>query len=206
MVRTILGAMGVLVALALAVASVGLLIWLLWWLWTHRSKETEPIEVELELPEAEIADIEERAETLEIPEEETMSEEAEEPDLDEGLSSAAEAEATEEPEAKETEDETLAEAQASEERGLPPASDKLTRIEGIGPKISSVLQEAGITTFAQLADATPEQIEQILAEADPRLPRLANPATWPEQAALAATGEWEALAALQKEFKRGKRG
>jgi predicted flap endonuclease-1-like 5' DNA nuclease len=87
----------------------------------------------------------------------------------------------------------------------PPKPDNLTRIEGIGPKISSVLQEAGITTFAQLADTTPDQIEQILEEADPRLQRLAKPETWPEQAALAASGEWEALEALQKGFKAGRR-
>ena len=55
MFRTILGAMGVLVGLALAVASVGLLIWLLWWLWTRRTEDTELVEVEIELPEPEAA-------------------------------------------------------------------------------------------------------------------------------------------------------
>jgi hypothetical protein len=35
--------------------------------------------------------------------------------------------------------------------------------------------------------------------------RLAHPATWPEQAALAATGEWEALEALQAKLKGGRR-
>jgi len=87
----------------------------------------------------------------------------------------------------------------------PPAPDDLKRIEGIGPKISSVLQEAGITTFAQLAEAEVGQIEQILEEADPRLKRLANPASWPEQAALASAGQWEALEALQNELKGGRR-
>ena len=88
----------------------------------------------------------------------------------------------------------------------PPAKpDDLKRIEGIGPKFSSVLQEAGILTFAQLADATPDQLEGILEAADPRLLRLAHPASWPEQAALAAAGEWEALEALQGTLKRGRR-
>jgi predicted flap endonuclease-1-like 5' DNA nuclease len=194
MVRTILGGMGVLVGLALAVASVGVLIWLLWWLWTHRDEETETIEVELELPELEpvgepaVAEVADRAATLDLSEEEPAQAQPEE----------AEAPAVEEKEA-------ATEVEAPQESDEPPTPDKLTRIEGIGPKISSVLQAAGITTFSQLADTTPEQIEQILEESDPRLRRLAKPATWPEQAALAASGEWEALTALQKEFKRGQR-
>ena len=88
----------------------------------------------------------------------------------------------------------------------PPAEpDDLKRIEGIGPKLSSVLQEAGVMTYAQLAAASPDQLEQILEASDPRLLRLAKPASWPEQAALAATGEWEALEALQGTLKRGRK-
>jgi large subunit ribosomal protein L17 len=86
-----------------------------------------------------------------------------------------------------------------------PAPDDLTRIEGIGPKISSVLQEAGITTFAQLADTDPASLEEILEASDPRLRRLADPATWPEQAALAAADEWEAHEALRGQLKGGRR-
>lgn len=87
----------------------------------------------------------------------------------------------------------------------PVEPDDLKRIEGIGPKYSSVLQEAGVMTFAQLAASTPDQLEQILEAADPRLLRLAKPASWPEQAALAATGEWEALEALQGTLKHGRK-
>jgi predicted flap endonuclease-1-like 5' DNA nuclease len=84
-------------------------------------------------------------------------------------------------------------------------ADDLKRIEGIGPKISSVLQAAGIATFAQLADTDVDRLEQILAESDPNLLRLANPATWPEQAKLAAEGRWEALEKVQGELKGGRR-
>lgn len=84
-------------------------------------------------------------------------------------------------------------------------ADDLKRIEGIGPKISSVLQAAGIATFAQLADTDVDRLGQILAESDPNLLRLANPATWPEQAKLAAEGQWEALGKLQNELKGGRR-
>jgi predicted flap endonuclease-1-like 5' DNA nuclease len=87
----------------------------------------------------------------------------------------------------------------------PPAPEDLKVIEGIGPKISSVLQAAGITTFAQLAEASSGQLEQILKEADPNLLRLAKPATWPEQAKLAAEGKWEELDKLQDELHGGQR-
>jgi predicted flap endonuclease-1-like 5' DNA nuclease len=91
----------------------------------------------------------------------------------------------------------------------PPAEplqpDDLKRIEGIGPKISGVLQAAGIATFAQLAATDVSRIRQILEEENPNLLRLANPATWPEQAQLAAAGEWEALEVLQDELKGGRR-
>lgn len=87
----------------------------------------------------------------------------------------------------------------------PVEPDDLKVIEGIGPKFSSVLAAAGITTFAQLAATKVGRIEEILEAESPRLRRLADPATWPEQARLAAAGDWEGLAALQEELKGGRR-
>jgi predicted flap endonuclease-1-like 5' DNA nuclease len=87
----------------------------------------------------------------------------------------------------------------------PPEPDDLKRIEGIGPKIAGVLQKAGVLTFAQLAETEVDGIKRILEESDPRLLRVARPATWPEQAKLAAAGDWEALATLQSELKGGRR-
>ena len=84
-----------------------------------------------------------------------------------------------------------------------PAPDDLKRVEGIGPKISSVLQAAGITTFAQLAATDVSRLKQILTEAD--LITLADPTTWPEQASLAAAGKWAELETLQDELKGGRR-
>ena len=101
------------------------------------------------------------------------------------------------------EQEVAAQIEKAPETQLAP--DDLKRIEGIGPRFSSVLQAAGIMTFAQLAAATPEGLEQILEAEDPRLSRLADPTSWPEQAALAAVGDWEALAALQETLKGGRR-
>jgi predicted flap endonuclease-1-like 5' DNA nuclease len=84
----------------------------------------------------------------------------------------------------------------------PPTPDDLKRIEGIGPKISSVFQAAGITTFAQLAATDADQLRRILKGAGIR---IADPSTWPEQASLAAADKWDALRALQAELKGGRR-
>jgi NADH-quinone oxidoreductase subunit I len=93
---------------------------------------------------------------------------------------------------------------AAAEAPAPSEPDDLTRIEGIGPKISGVLQAAGITTFAQLADAEASRIQQILEEADPKLLQIADPTTWPKQARLAASGKWEALEKWQDRLRGGK--
>ncbi len=85
----------------------------------------------------------------------------------------------------------------------PPAPDDLKLIEGIGPKIAGILAGAGITTFAQLGATDVSRLKQILAQAD--LAALADPATWPEQAALAAAGKLDELEALQGALKGGRR-
>jgi predicted flap endonuclease-1-like 5' DNA nuclease len=87
-------------------------------------------------------------------------------------------------------------------RGTPPQPDDLRRIEGIGPKISAVLQTAGITTFAQLAATDISRLQGLLRD---KRWTFADPATWPEQASLAAAGDWQALEVLQGELKGGRR-
>lgn len=83
-------------------------------------------------------------------------------------------------------------------------ADDLKKIEGIGPKISSLLVEAGIKTFKKLSTTTPDAIKEILLAAGSRY-RMHNPATWPEQAELAAQGKWDALKKWQGELKGGKK-
>ncbi|MFK7965332.1 MAG: helix-hairpin-helix domain-containing protein [Burkholderiaceae bacterium] len=82
--------------------------------------------------------------------------------------------------------------------------DDLTKVEGIGPKIAEHLQAAGIKTFAQLAQATQEQLQKVLDDAGPRY-SIHKPDTWPEQAALAAAGKWDELDKLKDELDGGKR-
>jgi predicted flap endonuclease-1-like 5' DNA nuclease len=82
--------------------------------------------------------------------------------------------------------------------------DDLTRIEGIGPKVAQVLGDAGITTFAALASTEVARLRQILDNAGSRY-RITDPSTWPEQAAHAARGDWQAFNELVARLKAGKR-
>jgi len=75
-------------------------------------------------------------------------------------------------------------------------ADDLTKIEGIGPKISGLFIAAGITTFAQLAKTPVSTLSDILHKAGSRYASH-NPGTWPQQAHLAADGKWDELKALQ---------
>jgi predicted flap endonuclease-1-like 5' DNA nuclease len=72
--------------------------------------------------------------------------------------------------------------------------DDLTLIWGIGPARAARLVEVGITTFAALAVADTEQLRDILAGVGVETPEMD---TWPEQASLAAKGDWQGLEALQ---------
>jgi predicted flap endonuclease-1-like 5' DNA nuclease len=84
----------------------------------------------------------------------------------------------------------------------PPAQpDDLKKLEGIGPKVASLLKENGITTFAQLAETPVAKLEEIL---DANKLQMMHPGSWPQQAELAAAGDWEALENLQEELQGGR--
>ena len=82
--------------------------------------------------------------------------------------------------------------------------DDLKIVEGIGPKIEGLLNEAGITTWRGLADADNAFVQGILDEAGPRY-RMHDPETWSKQAALAADGKYDELVKLQDELDGGKK-
>lgn len=94
--------------------------------------------------------------------------------------------------------------ETAQAEATPLVPDELTIIEGIGPKIASVLNAAGIQTFTQLAETDSEEIRKILHDADPRLARLGDPRTWPAQAKLAAAGDMSGLQALKDTLKGGR--
>lgn len=191
-------------ALLVAGAGVALLIWFFWWLWKRHEEEIPAPAIELKTG---IPDEETEAEGS-VPGDELPAAEIEAEELDAELA-VPEVEA--EVPAVEVEAPAEAEAEGLEaaeppvaEPATPQKPDDLKRIEGIGPKIASVLQAAGVMTFSQLADTDVEQLSQILEDADPRLLRLADPSTWPQQARLAAADDWDELEAFQGELK-GKR-
>ncbi|PKO13897.1 MAG: hypothetical protein CVU39_16955 [Chloroflexi bacterium HGW-Chloroflexi-10] len=78
--------------------------------------------------------------------------------------------------------------------------DDLKKIEGIGPVIEKILQKHNITTYSTLSKQTQETLQNILRKENIR---LANPATWAEQAALAANKNWDDLGNFQKKLKGG---
>jgi len=82
--------------------------------------------------------------------------------------------------------------------------EDLTKVEGIGPKINELLNKDGIYSFADLAKATPTRLNGVLDKAGPRF-QMHDPATWPQQAALAARGDWTGLEALQDRLDAGRR-
>ncbi len=83
--------------------------------------------------------------------------------------------------------------------------DDLTKIEGIGPKISEILINNGVTSFASLAAMDAEAIKKMLVAVGTQYNR-ADPATWPKQADYAAKGEWDALKKWQDELDGGRAG
>ncbi len=98
-----------------------------------------------------------------------------------------------------------AEKKASAKKAVPaaPAADDLTRIEGIGPKIAGLLNDAGFNGFADLAAADPEKIREILAEAGGSYASH-DPETWPKQAEMARDGKWDELKTWQDELDGGR--
>ncbi len=97
--------------------------------------------------------------------------------------------------------------EAKEEAPAPKADSKpddLKKIEGIGPKISELLNTNGIVSFEDLAGADVDKLKEYLAEAGSRY-SMHDPSTWPEQARLAADGKWDELETLQDELKGGKK-
>ncbi|WP_255068153.1 hypothetical protein [Lacihabitans sp. LS3-19] len=81
--------------------------------------------------------------------------------------------------------------------------DDLKIVEGIGPKIEELCNNAGIYTFAELADTTAEKLKAILDAAGSRF-QMHDPTTWPAQSALARDGKWDELKKWQDELNKGK--
>jgi large subunit ribosomal protein L21 len=80
--------------------------------------------------------------------------------------------------------------------------EDLTIIEGIGPKVAKVLGEAGILTFAQLAESNADDIQNILNEAGLK---MMDATSWPAQAKLAAENDMDGLKKMQDKLSGGRK-
>lgn len=88
------------------------------------------------------------------------------------------------------------------ETDVPSEPDDLTRLEGIGPKMSQALVSAGLDTYAKVAAASEEDFRKAIEEAGMRVaPSIAS---WAKQARFAQDGDWDGLAAYQDTLVAGR--
>jgi predicted flap endonuclease-1-like 5' DNA nuclease len=86
-------------------------------------------------------------------------------------------------------------------KGVKEVSEDLTVIDGIGPKYRDALVEAGYATFADLAQASEDDLE--IAIRGIGLRRPGSLVTWAEQAGYAARGDWDGLEEFKVRIKGG---
>jgi hypothetical protein len=84
------------------------------------------------------------------------------------------------------------------------STDDIELVEGIGPAIKALLNDAGISTWQDLADASPDELRSILERGGSQF-NVHDPATWPEQARYALRNEWDELSQLQERLRGGQR-
>ena len=75
------------------------------------------------------------------------------------------------------------------------ALDDLRVVEGIGPKIAELCAGIGVMTWRQLAETDIGTLQSMLDAAGSRF-KMHRPGSWPQQAALLASGQWEEFVAL----------
>ena len=75
------------------------------------------------------------------------------------------------------------------------ATDDLTAIEGIGPRIAELCRSRGYDTWARLGAADVDDLRRMLEAAGPRF-RVHAPSHWAEQARLLAASDWEGFRRL----------
>ncbi len=72
------------------------------------------------------------------------------------------------------------------------AADDLTQLNGIGPRIASILSDGGVTTYDELQHTDPADLRKIIAQGGALPPSSLD--TWPTQASYAVRGDWSGLA------------
>lgn len=82
-------------------------------------------------------------------------------------------------------------------------SDNLQIVEGIGPKMESVLKENDVTSHSDLSKQTPDSLQAILGKYGDKY-KIIDPSTWAQQAGHAASGDYDGMIDLQKKLDGGK--
>lgn len=101
-------------------------------------------------------------------------------------------------------EEDALEAFSADSIPVPPVdAANLQIVEGIGPKIEEKLKAAGIDTLHDLSSASIASLKEILDKAGSHY-RIHDPSTWPDQAKLAAAGDWGKLKTYQDYLIGGK--
>lgn len=139
----------------------------------------------------------------EVPENEASTEE---PTADAPVETAAPEPAqtvVEEATAKEDTPETSKSDKITLPSGKKVKKDDLKVVEGIGPKIEGLLNEANINTWAELAKSDQSVVQEVLDNAGPRY-KMHNPATWAKQAQLLVDEKWAEFEAYTDRLDGGK--
>lgn len=76
-------------------------------------------------------------------------------------------------------------------------------VEGIGPKIEALLNDAGISSWRELSEASTEKLQSILDSGGENY-AIHNPSTWARQLLMAYQGKWQELKDWQKGLLGGK--
>ncbi len=80
-------------------------------------------------------------------------------------------------------------------------ADNLQVVEGVGPKVEKLLKDNGYADLAALGAADPVKLKEILVA---NKLQMMNPDSWPHQAKLASSGDWEELIKYQKFLDTGR--
>lgn len=84
------------------------------------------------------------------------------------------------------------------------AADNLQVVEGIGPKMDEVLKKQGIQNWSQLGASNAQALRALLDKVNQKRYRIIDPSTWPKQASMAESGDWEGLISYQKNLDSAK--
>jgi predicted flap endonuclease-1-like 5' DNA nuclease len=94
-------------------------------------------------------------------------------------------------------------ARAAKSNAAKAEGDNLTVIEGIGPKTQAALYNSGITTYAQVASASAEDLHRIV-KVENNVQIVGDAATWPKQAQYLVDGDADGLKDYQDKLVGGR--